>query len=35
MVRVPGGSHDLLTEAGGREQVQQEYDAIIRWFEGR
>lgn len=35
MVRVPGGSHDLLTEAGGREQVQQEYDAIVRWFEGR
>ena len=35
MVRIPGGSHDLLTEAGGREQVQQEYDAIIRWFDGR
>lgn len=35
MVRIPGGSHDLLTEAGGREQVQQEYDAIIRWFEQR
>jgi len=32
--RVAGANHDLTGADGGFEQVQQEYDAIIRWFEG-
>jgi pimeloyl-ACP methyl ester carboxylesterase len=35
MVRLPGAGHDLVTEAGGQEGVQKEYDAVMRWFEGK
>ena len=35
MLRVPGAGHDLMAEAGGREGVQKEYDAVVRWFDQR
>jgi len=31
--RVPTANHDLVPANGGPEQVQAEYDAIMRWFE--
>ncbi|WP_137175705.1 S9 family peptidase [Massilia sp. HP4] len=33
MRRVPTANHDLVPAGGGYEQVQAEYDAIMRWFE--
>lgn len=35
MRRIPTARHDLAPAGGGFEQVQGEYDAIMRWFDGR
>jgi pimeloyl-ACP methyl ester carboxylesterase len=33
--RIPTANHDLVPAGGGYEQVQAQYDAIVRWFERR